>query len=261
MQFEKDHIYHIYNQGNNRQKIFFDRENYLFFLQKMNDYLLPYCDIMAWCLMPNHFHWMVYVREAELIDELIDRGILSEPTDRLTQSELIDRVTQSELIDRVTQSHPIIHQIKPIDREIQSHLISHRTLNQNIAIILRSYTRAINQQRKTTGSLFRQKTKADCITLPQEISPSYYNLGFGTSIRLHDPQKEYPQVCFNYIHQNPVKAGLVKHSEDWEFSSFRDICGLRNGKLISKKRIDEFGLNPTDRVTQSHPTNTKSPDQ
>ena len=77
MQFEKDHIYHIYNQGNNRQKIFFDRENYLFFLQKMNDYLLPYCDIMAWCLMPNHFHWMVYVREAELIDELIDRVIQS----------------------------------------------------------------------------------------------------------------------------------------------------------------------------------------
>ena len=116
------------------------------------------------------------------------------------------------------------------------------TLNHAIGIILASYTRAINQQRKTTGSLFRQKTKADCITLPQEISPSYYNLGFGTSIRLHDPQKEYPQACFNYIHQNPVKAGLVKLPEDWEFSSYRDICGLRNGKIINKKRIDEFGL-------------------
>ncbi len=31
MQFEEGHIYHIYNQGNNRQKIFFERENYLFF--------------------------------------------------------------------------------------------------------------------------------------------------------------------------------------------------------------------------------------
>ena len=66
MEFIKDNIYHIYNQGNNRQKIFYNRDNYLFFLQKMNDYLLPYCDVLAWCLMPNHFHWMVYVRESEL---------------------------------------------------------------------------------------------------------------------------------------------------------------------------------------------------
>ena len=66
MELIKDNIYHIYNQGNNRQKIFYNRDNYLFFLQKMNDYLLPYCDVLAWCLMPNHFHWMVYVRESEL---------------------------------------------------------------------------------------------------------------------------------------------------------------------------------------------------
>ncbi|MDD3490054.1 MAG: hypothetical protein PHR62_09250 [Paludibacter sp.] len=66
MELIKDNIYHIYNQGNNRQKIFYNRDNYLYFLQKMNDYLLPYCDVLAWCLMPNHFHWMVYVRETEL---------------------------------------------------------------------------------------------------------------------------------------------------------------------------------------------------
>lgn len=52
MQFEDGHIYHIYNQGNNRQKIFFDRENYLFFLRKVKTYILPYADIFAWCLYP-----------------------------------------------------------------------------------------------------------------------------------------------------------------------------------------------------------------
>jgi len=66
MQFETSNIYHIYNQGNNRQPIFFNRENYLFFLKKMKENLLPYADILAWCLMPNHFHWMVYVREVEI---------------------------------------------------------------------------------------------------------------------------------------------------------------------------------------------------
>ena len=66
MHFEKDLIYHIYNQGNNKQKIFFNRENYLFFLGKINTYIQPYADILAWCLMPNHFHLMVLVNEVEI---------------------------------------------------------------------------------------------------------------------------------------------------------------------------------------------------
>lgn len=61
MHFETGDIYHIYNQGNNRQRIFFDRENYLFFLRKMREHLLPHVNILAYCLMPNHFHWMVEI--------------------------------------------------------------------------------------------------------------------------------------------------------------------------------------------------------
>ena len=215
MELIKDNIYHIYNQGNNRQKIFYNRDNYLFFLQKMNDYLLPYCDVLAWCLMPNHFHWMVYVRESEL-ESVMRRG-----------GTEIDRVTSNREASRgATQSRtPTVS-----------------NLNQAIGIMLSSYTRAINQQQSRSGSLFRQKTKADCITKPLEVSPSYYNLGFGTLIFIPDPDKDYPQICFNYIHQNPVKAALVKNPEDWEFSSFRDLSGLRNGKLICRQRVEEFGL-------------------
>jgi len=55
MIFEAGNLYHIYNQGNNRIPIFFSRENYLFFLKKIKQYVLPYADVLAWCLMPNHF--------------------------------------------------------------------------------------------------------------------------------------------------------------------------------------------------------------
>ena len=61
MYFEEGYIYHIYNQGNNRQRLFFKRENYLYFLRKVGVYIKPYADILAWCLMPNHFHLMVLV--------------------------------------------------------------------------------------------------------------------------------------------------------------------------------------------------------
>ena len=66
MIFEVAHIYHIYNQGNNKQKIFFRRENYLYFLNKIHEYIIPYGDVLAWCLMPNHFHLMVYVHTLEV---------------------------------------------------------------------------------------------------------------------------------------------------------------------------------------------------
>jgi hypothetical protein len=39
-----------------------------------------------------------------------------------------------------------------------------------------------------------------------------------------------------------VKDKLVKRCEDWEFSSYPDIIGLRKGKLISRERIAAFGL-------------------
>ena len=238
MEFIKHNIYHIYNQGNNRQKIFYNRDNYLFFLQKMNDYLLPYCDVLAWCLMPNHFHWMVYVCESELeiptSNYEASRGAIAGRTeiDRVTSNREASRgaIAGRTEIDRVTQSHPV------------NGSIIKRNLNDSIAILLRSYTRAINLQQSRSGSLFRQKTKADCSTNPPEVSPPYYNRGFGTMIFIPDPDKDYSQSCFNYIHQNPVKGGLAKNHEDWEFSSFCDLSGLRNGELVCRQRVGEFGF-------------------
>jgi REP element-mobilizing transposase RayT len=60
MEFFENELYHIYNRGNNKQRIFFKPENYLFFLKKVRKYILPHCDILAWCLMPTHFHFLIY---------------------------------------------------------------------------------------------------------------------------------------------------------------------------------------------------------
>ena len=120
----------------------------------------------------------------------------------------------------------------------QSHRMS-KTLNQSIAIMLRSYTRAINKQEKTSGSLFRPHTKAECVTCPEpELSPSFITRNGVTEI----PVLEYPEICFRYIHQNPVKAGLVKIAEDWEFSSASDYSGQRTGTLVNKDLARKLDL-------------------
>jgi putative transposase len=65
--FQAGNFYHIYNRGNNRQNIFFDRENYLHFLRLMREHLANNgVDILAYCLMPNHYHFLVYLQDDNL---------------------------------------------------------------------------------------------------------------------------------------------------------------------------------------------------
>jgi putative transposase len=54
--------YHLYNRGHNRGRIFFARENYMFFLRRLCEYVLPVLDVVAYCLMPTHYHLLVWVK-------------------------------------------------------------------------------------------------------------------------------------------------------------------------------------------------------
>jgi REP element-mobilizing transposase RayT len=165
MQIREQNIYHIYNRGNYKQQIFASEENYLHFLRLMHKQLSPVCDILAWCLMPNHFHFLVYINAHSL-----------------TQ--------QTNL---------------PLPMHSFSLRIRH---------LLSSYTKAINKANKRHGNLFQQRTKSKAID--------------GT-------RDKHAEIVFHYIHQNPLKAGLVNKIEDWPYSSFKDYCGLRNGKLCNKE--------------------------
>lgn len=44
--FLPDQYYHFYNRGNNRQAVFFERDNYLYFLKGIKKYLIGYVDIL-----------------------------------------------------------------------------------------------------------------------------------------------------------------------------------------------------------------------
>ncbi|MEW5980590.1 MAG: transposase [Acidobacteriota bacterium] len=60
--------YHIYNRGNNRQNIFIEERNYRYFLQKYAQLVTPYADTFAYCLLRNHFHLLVRVKNLDEID-------------------------------------------------------------------------------------------------------------------------------------------------------------------------------------------------
>ena len=58
--------YHIYNRGNNSENLFVQKRNYPYFLRLYAKHILPVAETFAYCLMPNHFHFLIRTRtEAE----------------------------------------------------------------------------------------------------------------------------------------------------------------------------------------------------
>lgn len=85
--YAADQYYHVYNRGVNKRKIFLDAEDYRYFEWLLERTLSPTqhkdrkgraykwlresLDLNAYCLMPNHFHLLVYQREARVISQLM----------------------------------------------------------------------------------------------------------------------------------------------------------------------------------------------
>lgn len=73
--FESGQYYHICNRGNNKENIFIEEKNYGYFLGKMKKYLLPIADVYAYCLLKNHFHIVLRIKDNEELPEKLKKKI------------------------------------------------------------------------------------------------------------------------------------------------------------------------------------------
>lgn len=211
MNFYKNQLFHIYNQGNNRQQIFFHHDNYLHFLWKMRTYMLPFGDFISYCLMPNHFHWQFYVREIE-----VDRNLYWKHVDAVEWQRRCWKYKDKAQI--------VNHQYR------RKRGLEIMTINRAIGYLEMAYSRSIQQITSLTGNVFRHHCKAkdgwidEFITLrkPNGKLDSRFRIGTG-----------YGHHCFKYIHQNPKDTNLVTKATYWLYSSAKDYAGLRNGTLCN----------------------------
>ncbi|NOX48371.1 MAG: transposase [Chlorobi bacterium] len=75
---EPTSFYHIYNKGNNNENLFIEEENYLYFLKLYSKYINPIADTFAYCLMKNHFHFLIEIKEGkELPGKILSKRILN----------------------------------------------------------------------------------------------------------------------------------------------------------------------------------------
>tara|TARA_B110000090_G_scaffold66376_1_gene76066 strand:+ start:9375 stop:9935 length:561 start_codon:yes stop_codon:yes gene_type:complete len=59
----EDSFYHIYNCGNNKENIFIEEQNYIYFLKLAKKHLSKTSNILTYCLLKNHFHFLIKTKE------------------------------------------------------------------------------------------------------------------------------------------------------------------------------------------------------
>ncbi len=65
--------YHVYNRGINRETIFVADHNYRHFLRLYAHHVAPIADTYAYCLLPNHFHFLVHINAHDRTGSLFQR--------------------------------------------------------------------------------------------------------------------------------------------------------------------------------------------
>lgn len=74
---EPGKIYHVYNHRNADDNLFGVHDSYMYFLSKYRQHLHPPVNTYCYCLMPNHFHFMLKVKEPNELTQLTDFKNLS----------------------------------------------------------------------------------------------------------------------------------------------------------------------------------------
>ncbi|MBP7858011.1 transposase [Candidatus Saccharibacteria bacterium] len=85
--------YHVYARGNSKHRIFLDEQDFIAFLRLLERYLSPEefknvngisypnfynkVDLLAYCLMPNHFHLFFYQRQQKTLTSLMQSVMTS----------------------------------------------------------------------------------------------------------------------------------------------------------------------------------------
>lgn len=193
--------YHIYTHAPNRESLFRNDNNYVYFLERYKFHINRVCHTSAWCLMPNHVHFLVNVK---------------------TAAEIIsDAKELSEMPYREDRQRKLIFKIESAGKE-QNEMELNTALNKWVSKcfgnLFSSYTQAYNKQQNRSGILFRSK-----FNRKEVKSDSYF------------------RNLVHYIHYNPVKHRFAKSPEEWKYSSYNSLISEKPTLLNREFVLDAFG--------------------
>lgn len=116
--------YHVYHHANGKENLFIEDQNYRFFMEKFVKYPLPFIKVYAYCLMPNHFHFLISVKDFEEL--------------RLLKTFQVFKNLPEEKLQQLIE----------------------KKLSKSFASLFSSYAQSFNKLYKRKGSLFIPNMKA-----------------------------------------------------------------------------------------------------
>ena len=132
--------YHIFNHANGFENIFIEDENYRFFLEKYQQYILPIAETYAYCLLPNHFHLVVRIRRREVLEEVF-RNFKSTNFSKFPNFGKVENSGKVEITDNIIEQF----------------------ISKQFANLFSCYTQSFNKVNKRRGSLFLKNFRREPI--------------------------------------------------------------------------------------------------
>ncbi|HEY6437113.1 MAG TPA: hypothetical protein VIY47_11035 [Ignavibacteriaceae bacterium] len=207
-------FYHIYNRGNNKENIFFEEKNYQYFLKLFDKYLSPYVDVYAYCLMPNHFHFLICVKE-----------IREQTSEDFKTSEVLSMKTSEDFPKENAQVRGS-KKLTPLEKAFKDFFIS--------------YAKSINKAMNRTGSLFQSKFKK------KEITDNAYFTRIIQYIHLNPLKAKLCNAYDEYIYSSynaiiNTGATKIKKQEVLDWFGSRDVfIKVHEDRKLEIEKIEAF---------------------
>ncbi len=197
---KSDKFYHIYNHGIGNDAIFFNDDNYCYFLKKFAEFVSPIANTYAYCLMPNHFHFLIQIKsEKEVFQFLKESNKLPDEEITLTGFKALSGgIAEVDFFS--------LHISKQF-----SHFFN------GYSQALNGYSQALNKQQSRKGNLFIRSFKR------KEIVSC-----------------EYLKSLILFIHSNPLHHGFKESISDWKYSSYSSLVSEKQTQLKRKEVIELF---------------------
>jgi len=204
--------YHIFNRANGFGRLFYTMENFAFFLRRYREYGNGIWQTYAYCLLINHFHFLIKPAEQEqIITEANRRNIW--PTRTFFVHQCKHLIESPEWIMGTTPK--ALRELIDNNDDLRP-LYASWIVAQQLRYLMLGFAKAVNKQQKRHGSLFQKPFR-----------------------RKHVPEEDVRNLVV-YIHRNPLHHGYTMSMDDYKWSSYHSLVTHQTDQLVSEETMQHF---------------------
>lgn len=209
--FESNGVYHIYNRTVDRKPMFTSDRNYHFFIRQFDKYLSGYIKIYAYCLLGNHFHFMIKV------NDLTDLTTF----EKLSNLDNENNLTTSKKLSNLEES--------------SQHKTTHNIISHQFKKFFQSYAMAFNKEQNRIGTLFQTPFKR--VRVEDENYLLELICYINTNAQKHNLVKDFIEWKWSSFH-NIISNKETKLLKGEVIRYFNDVENFKYCHLEYARKID-----------------------